>query len=406
MRPSAVELHEAAEDEAVFAGAQAADVGGELLREHGDGAVGEVDAGAAQAGFEIEIGAGANVFGDVGDVDLQLVAAVGALGDEDSVVEVAGGFAVDGDDGQAAKIAAAGDFVVVEVRDAAGFCEDVVREDAREVVLADHHLDVDAEIVGIAEDFDDATDGRLEGRGPAGDLDIDDQALQIVVVEVRCGLGAEGAMGGCVARLGGELIAAGDDDVLRHALVKGDDDVAGVAAGAGIVERPDDGGVAALDDAGDAAGTAAIGFGRVEFDEHLIALHGAVDFGGRNKDVFGHAGRLLDSGADEAEAVAVQVETAGEEVVAAAGRARDGPVIAVEVGELAAHGEALQLIEEQTALAAAAQAELADKLFVAGFAAGRAGDARDQVAIGHGLRVGHGGMRRRLSRVMACRNQT
>ncbi len=126
MRPSAVELHEAAEHEAVFAGAQAADVGGELLRQHGDGAVGEVDAGAAQAGFEIEIGAGANVFGDVGDVDLQLVAAVGALGDEDGVVEVFGGFAVDGDDGQAAEIAAARDFVEVEVRDAAGFGEDVV----------------------------------------------------------------------------------------------------------------------------------------------------------------------------------------------------------------------------------------------------------------------------------------
>ncbi len=102
-----------------------------------------------------------------------------------------------------------------------------------------------------------------------------------------------------------------------------------------------------------------------------------------------------DSGADEAEAVAMQVETAGEEVVAAAGRARDAPVIAVEVGELAAHGEALQLIEEQAALAAAAEAELADKLLVAGFAAGRAGDARDQVAIGHGLRVGHNGTGRR-----------
>jgi hypothetical protein len=53
-----IELHDAAEHETVFVGAQAADVGGELLRQHGDGAIGKVHAGAAQARFEIEIGAG------------------------------------------------------------------------------------------------------------------------------------------------------------------------------------------------------------------------------------------------------------------------------------------------------------------------------------------------------------
>ena len=77
--PSRVELHDAAEDEAVFVRAQAADVGGELLGQHGDGAIGKVDAGAAQARFEIEVGARADILGDVGDVDLELVAAVGAL---------------------------------------------------------------------------------------------------------------------------------------------------------------------------------------------------------------------------------------------------------------------------------------------------------------------------------------
>ena len=90
----------------VFAGTQAADVGRELLRQHGNGAVGKVDAGAAQARFEVEIGAGAHIFGHIGDVHLQLVAAVGALGHQHRIVEVARRFAVDGDDGQAAKIAA------------------------------------------------------------------------------------------------------------------------------------------------------------------------------------------------------------------------------------------------------------------------------------------------------------
>ena len=50
----AVELHDAGEDEAIFRGTQAADVGGELLRQHGDGAIGEVDGGAAQTGFKVE----------------------------------------------------------------------------------------------------------------------------------------------------------------------------------------------------------------------------------------------------------------------------------------------------------------------------------------------------------------
>ncbi len=65
-----VDVHEAAEDEAVFVGSQAADVGRQLLRQHGDGAVGEVDGVAAETGFEVEIGAGEHVFGDVGDMYL------------------------------------------------------------------------------------------------------------------------------------------------------------------------------------------------------------------------------------------------------------------------------------------------------------------------------------------------
>ena len=76
-----IELHDATEDETVFLRAQAADAGRKLLRQHGDGAIGKVDAVAAQAGFEIERGVELNVFGHVGDVDLEFVsAAVGAIG--------------------------------------------------------------------------------------------------------------------------------------------------------------------------------------------------------------------------------------------------------------------------------------------------------------------------------------
>ncbi len=66
--------------------------------------------------------------------------------------------------------------------DAARFGEHVLGKDPRQLVLADHHLHVDAEIVGRAEDFNDAADGRARGRGPTGDFDIDDQAFKALVL--------------------------------------------------------------------------------------------------------------------------------------------------------------------------------------------------------------------------------
>ena len=49
-----IDLHDAGQDEAIDLRAQAADIGREFQRQHGNGAVGEVDAGAAEAGFLIE----------------------------------------------------------------------------------------------------------------------------------------------------------------------------------------------------------------------------------------------------------------------------------------------------------------------------------------------------------------
>ena len=61
----------------------------------------------------------------------------------------------------------------------------------------------------------------------------------------------------------------------------------------------------------------------------------------------------------------MQIEPAGNEVVAACRAARgNAPMLAVELGELSAHGEAGELLEQQAPLAAAAEAELADKLLV------------------------------------------
>src|ERR1700719_2890047 len=102
-----VELHESAHDQAVFVRFQGAHSIGKRFGKHGDGAVGKIDGGAAQASFVIEGAFGSHVVGAVGDVHLKMPAAVGLTLDVNSVVEIAGGFAVDGDDGEVAKILAA-----------------------------------------------------------------------------------------------------------------------------------------------------------------------------------------------------------------------------------------------------------------------------------------------------------
>ena len=147
----AVDLHEGGEHEPVDVRVQRADVGRELERQHRDGAVGEVDAGAAQAGLGVDGRCRAHVVADVGDVDVQRVVAVGELVDPDGVVEVAGGLAVDGDDRHLAEVAAAFEFLRGDHDgDGLGLLDHLGREAMRQVVLADDDFDVDSEIVGIA----------------------------------------------------------------------------------------------------------------------------------------------------------------------------------------------------------------------------------------------------------------
>lgn len=64
-------------------------------------------------------------------------------------------------------------------------------------------------------------------------------------------------------------------------------------------------------------------------------------------------------------------------------------MFAIDLGELAELCHAIELIEEFAALAAAAEAEFADQLFVSGFAAGGALDMAQKFSIGHVFRVGH-----------------
>ena len=82
-----------------------------------------------------------------------------------------------------------------------------------------------------------------------------------------------------------QLLTERNDDVLRHALVEGNHIVTHLAIGPCVVKDADDGGVAAFEDAGDAAQAAAVSARRSQFHQHLVALHGAVDLVGRDENV-------------------------------------------------------------------------------------------------------------------------
>ena len=70
---SLVDLEDDAVGEFVLVGTEGADLIAEALGHHGDGAVDEVDAGAALDGFLVDDGALGDVVGDIGDMDANLI---------------------------------------------------------------------------------------------------------------------------------------------------------------------------------------------------------------------------------------------------------------------------------------------------------------------------------------------
>ena len=72
---------------------------------------------------------------------------------------------------------------------------------------------------------------------------------------------------------------------------------------------------------------------------------------------------------------------------------RQRPLAFVQLHELSAQGNACELLEKQPALAAAAQAKLADELLVTGAVGGAALDHADELAVGLGIGRGEFGHR-------------
>ena len=208
-----------------------------------------------------------------------------------------------------------------------------------------------------------------------------------MLLRLRC-RGRDAAIAACIGLR--QRLPEGDHNVLRHALVEGNNFVTHLAIGACVVKDSDDRGIAAFENAGDTAETTAVAARRREFHQHLVALHGAVDLIGWNEDIVFFDRSLARVGTDKPVAIAMQVEATGDEVItcAGAGTSRNAPVLAIGFDQVSPRSYAGKLLEQQAALAAAAEAKLAHQLLVSGFAPGGACNLRQQVTIGHSFRVG------------------
>ena len=94
-----VQTHQAGESQTQLVLVQAADAVGQGLGQHRNDLICIIDAGGAAERLVVQLSAGLDVVGDVGDVDAQLKAAVRGAGQADGIVDVLGLGTVDGEDG-------------------------------------------------------------------------------------------------------------------------------------------------------------------------------------------------------------------------------------------------------------------------------------------------------------------
>src|SRR5580693_910748 len=99
----------------------------------------------------------------------------GKRGHVDGVVKIASRLAINGDDGEAAEIAAAYDVGGSDLLlRGARFGEHFVGENMRQVMLANDDFDVHADFAGAAKNFDDASYGCQAAFGMARDFHVHD----------------------------------------------------------------------------------------------------------------------------------------------------------------------------------------------------------------------------------------
>ena len=102
-----IQTHQAGKRQAQLLLVQGADAVGKALGQHGHDLIRIVDRSGAVEGLLVQLTAGLDVVGDIGDVNAQLIATTGEPGQADGIVDILGLGAVDGEDGQCAQVHAA-----------------------------------------------------------------------------------------------------------------------------------------------------------------------------------------------------------------------------------------------------------------------------------------------------------
>src|SRR5207245_10108294 len=114
----------------------------------------------------------------VGYGRLELVGAAGVAGDEDRVVEIHGGLAVDRHDRKVPEILAPPDLVVMDgVVNRLRPGQRIGGKPGAQPVLPDDRLEVHPGLVRVPQDLDDPAGGRVVIHGGREDFDTDDHAV-------------------------------------------------------------------------------------------------------------------------------------------------------------------------------------------------------------------------------------
>ena len=160
------DLEHGGEGELLLVRAQGAQLVGEFLRQHGHGAVHQIDGGAAGLGLGVHRRPGLHVVRDVGDMDAHLVVAVVQLAERQGVVVVLGIRRVDGEGEDLPEVLATGavlvgDFVGNGIR---GVLHGLV-ELVRKAELRQDGVHLGVVLAGHAQHVHDVADGaRLAAR--------------------------------------------------------------------------------------------------------------------------------------------------------------------------------------------------------------------------------------------------
>ena len=228
------DLEDGREGQLVLVGAQGAELVAELLREHRDGPVHEIDGRAAGLGLLVDFGARADVPGDVRDVDADLVIAVREGLERQGVVVVLRVGGVDREGIGVPEVLAAFQVLFGNLfGNLVGGILDLLLEAVGEAVFREDRMHFRVVLARHAEDVDDVA--------PGADL------VAVPVVHDDGGLHA-----GPAAHLDGLLLV--DGDVVGHVAALHQDP----GLGADEVEDADEGLGVALEDFDDLAFAAAV----------------------------------------------------------------------------------------------------------------------------------------------------